>query len=812
MTPEKRFKEERVQLPKIFFYRVGKMTTPPPPSATADHPPPARPRGRPPKRPRAAVEPVVTLIEKINPRKLAYCVLHFDDIVGKAQSEWEAGIGKNPLFANDPKGFEGIFASLKMYQSKVSKDGCIPITYLPPSGNTGRFGTVDGLGLGPMSGIFRNTIASEYYVDVDIVNTYPTLLLQWAERQGLCVPLLRQYVDHREEVHALIGLSKDRAKKEVNAVIHATPKPMSGWLAEFQDELKEVHRRVAEAVGREVKNPKGEFVGCCVHLLLSRIECSLLMAIRDKMVELGKPPSALIYDGMLCDPSVTQGDLEAACAHALAKTGYSVRLAIKPMEGIDVPERFLKDPRPDIFESGHLCTLLKAGLEEEAMDYTNRWFAHIEATSEIIELLRSRDGRRVAGYLSRTVQALSNSFQECRTAKRDWFGEWLQSPLKAKYRDIEFQPNMAKASPNTFNTFFGLRVENEFDVDSIEMDMSIVQPFLDHLRIYLCGGNHQMFEYALGWIANPLQNPGARNNTALVICGRQGIGKSALLGDVLGRRIYGGDRTGTRIKGPFHEMSKGANIQKFNGELEARLFVAAEEPGTRAEYHRQQGSLKGLITNETFVVELKGKEARTVPNHLNWVFLTNEDDVVNVEVGDRRFAILEPDNSIANNKEYFDRLWAVLIDDESACVHIYKYLKGLDLSGWRAYPVPQTDARLRLQQNNVPPEMAFLQSMVQTHYSRLGSIEGSPLPDTDALEAKSMRVVAQWRAYREREGLSLQDATNRGISKCFYSQVKRLLPGAIVKVKEDSDGNVMRLLSPDEMRARLVAGGFWVSD
>ncbi len=61
---------------------------------------------------------------------------------------------------------------------------------------------------------------------------------------------------------------------------------------------------------------------------------------------------------------------------------------------------------------------------------------------------------------------------------------------------------------------------------------------------------------------------------------------------------------------------------------------------------------KAHITNAKNHVELKGVDAFKITNNSHVVFLTNNDNSVTTEVGDRRFAAIECYDNLANDEKY----------------------------------------------------------------------------------------------------------------------------------------------------------------
>ena len=67
------------------------------------------------------------------------------------------------------------------------------------------------------------------------------------------------------------------------------------------------------------------------------------------------------------------------------------------------------------------------------------------------------------------------------------------------------------------------------------------------------------------------------------------------------------------------------------------------------------GAFKEFITDETIVINRKGKESYTIKNFSNTIITTNEDWIVSIDGNDRRFNIRECKNE-KYHKEYYDEI------------------------------------------------------------------------------------------------------------------------------------------------------------
>jgi hypothetical protein len=63
-----------------------------------------------------------------------------------------------------------------------------------------------------------------------------------------------------------------------------------------------------------------------------------------------------------------------------------------------------------------------------------------------------------------------------------------------------------------------------------------------------------------------------------------------------------------------------------------------------------------LITDNTFTIESKFVNSRTIDNVSNFIFVSNNFLPIKIENGDRKYVIFTTSNEWKNNFEYFDKL------------------------------------------------------------------------------------------------------------------------------------------------------------
>lgn len=243
---------------------------------------------------------------------------------------------------------------------------------------------------------------------------------------------------------------------------------------------------------------------------------------------------------------------------------------------------------------------------------------------------------------------------------------WQESEHRRMAQDVVFDPT-EQCGPLMLNLYDGFHAKP----DPRGADGCLL--IRKHLGL-LCNNRTDEYLFLLKWIAYPLQHPGTKMATAVVMFGAEGPGKSLLWEKVL-RRIYGD--YGTTIGQAQLES-------QFTGWQSRKLFALAEEVVSREEMRHYKGVLKHLVTGETLQINEKNMPVREERNHLNFVFLSNSTVPLALDDGDRRYLVLYVDR--VPPPDYF----IALVDeiDNGGIEAFYHYLMNLDLTGFGPHSKP----------------------------------------------------------------------------------------------------------------------------
>jgi putative DNA primase/helicase len=298
----------------------------------------------------------------------------------------------------------------------------------------------------------------------------------------------------------------------------------------------------------------------------------------------------------------------------------------------------------------------------------------ITSTQELFDRFAIIYGHNKSLFDFRERMLLSIDDMKNACSGRETWRAWMESQDKkiVRIENVGFDP-VGEDAKITCNLFGGWPTKAEKGECSE----------LLNLLEYLCSGEknpREIYKWALNWLAYPIQNPGAKMKTALVLHGPQGTGKNLFFEAVM--TIYG--QYG-RI------VDQMAIEDKFNDWASKKLFMIADEVVARQELYHTKNKLKGFITGDWIRINPKNVASHEERNHVNIVFLSNERQPLVIENDDRRYTIIWTPKKLS--RDYYSGVAAEISAGGIAALHHYlKYEH--DLGGFQPWTEPpMTDSK-----------------------------------------------------------------------------------------------------------------------
>lgn len=341
------------------------------------------------------------------------------------------------------------------------------------------------------------------------------------------------------------------------------------------------------------------------------------------------------------------------------------------------------------------------------VDPVNAPLRPIESLDELLEryALVYGQGGTVFDHQEHCLVALGDMRDVC--LSRELHRTWAEHPEKQLVRVTEVGFDPAGTDPNIHcNLWAGWPTTPQ---------AGTCEYLIDLLR-YMCAGDskpEELFQWVIKWLAYPIQHPGAKMKSTLVIHGPQGTGKNMFFEAIM--MIYG--RYGRVI-------DQSAIEDKFNDWASRRLFLIADEVVARSDLYHIKNKLKAFITGEWIRINPKNMAAYEERNHVNMVFLSNEAMPVVLEEDDRRHAVIWTPEKLS--RDFYAGVQREIESGGVAALH--DYLLHLDLGDFNnATLPPMTDAKRELIDLSLDSPSRFMLALEG------GDVEGFPGKHTPKL-------------------------------------------------------------------------------
>lgn len=278
-------------------------------------------------------------------------------------------------------------------------------------------------------------------------------------------------------------------------------------------------------------------------------------------------------------------------------------------------------------------------------------------------------------------------------ARGDLATRWLSHPLRREidHDKLVFDPTEKADLTTHINMFEGFKIKAVHDFDKASVALRLLES--------LCAtedNSDEVFQWVLKWLAYPLQNPGAKMQSALLFFGhKQGTGKSLFFEGII-KPIYG------KHGATGNQTQLDANYSAWRSQ---KLYVLFEEILSRQDKYSSFGLVKHLITGRDTPITQKFKDDRFEDNHLNVVMLSNEFQAVPIEAEDRRFQVVE-------SKQPLDdalRLEVTALLEDGLIEAVYDFLLRYPLDGFNPHTKPlMTKSKQRMIEFGRPDWEVFL--------------------------------------------------------------------------------------------------------
>jgi len=298
-----------------------------------------------------------------------------------------------------------------------------------------------------------------------------------------------------------------------------------------------------------------------------------------------------------------------------------------------------------------------------ALHNLNKEIVYVRGTSEIAEL-NPAPGESRLKFMS------PHSFKNADYANRILHGDkrsvalanaWLKWSDRRTVNRTVYEPGQSRiTAENNLNTWFP-----SSNVPKAG-DLTLWHKYLNH--IFASDPTYR--DWFLAWLAYPLQNPGAKLHTAVVLwSAMSGTGKSTLA--YIMKEIYGQHNCSLLRESDF--------TAAYNGWAVGKVFVEVDEMPEGSRARQRAELLKSFTTRHTIPVDLKYQNRYEIRDTINWYYTSNHLESLYLDPHDRRFFI----HNVGDTKlseEFFRKEFGPWLKAEGfSAIHHY-LLHDVDLS------------------------------------------------------------------------------------------------------------------------------------
>jgi hypothetical protein len=203
--------------------------------------------------------------------------------------------------------------------------------------------------------------------------------------------------------------------------------------------------------------------------------------------------------------------------------------------------------------------------------------------------------------------------------------EWLKWPGRAAVQGFTYAPGHPEVTPDDL----GRSALNAWKGWGCESKKGDVAPWVE-LMDFMFKGFPDSRKWFERWLAYPIQHPGAKLATAVVLWGRMGGTGKSFIGESM-QRVYGTN---------YETIGNAQLAGSFNGWSENKQFIMGEEI-SGMDKRGMMDRLKAMITEERVQLNIKYLPGYSIPSHANFYFVSNHSDALQLDDTDRRFFVHE---------------------------------------------------------------------------------------------------------------------------------------------------------------------------
>ena len=700
--------------------------------------------------------------EKINIYKLDYIINNYDqfkDIIEEQEKDMRR-----------TKNYDALKSFIKMKdQVFIPKElldteyGMIKIQYKTGenSNGIGRMYADKGIGIQPLCGLVRHTICNDIYLDIDQVNSHPTILNQLLNKYDIKSKRLEKYLNDREKFLSKVmneeKCTRDQAKTMIISLINGSIKFKGQKLKLLHKELVPLinyiyHQKEFEHIYNDIHHKyKINIAGKCISRILQVIENDILIHNVDYFQKRGLIDVykdgyivSLIFDGfqVLKTSDINEELLNECRIYTKNKTGYDMELKIKPFDNQltlptnyqlnfdiknyvsinmnnkikhykDIKLEFEKNNSKIIFPP-MIASLTNEGYELQSLNHFNNGYCHLRCIATKI----NAKGKEIE---------VDTSFID----------EWYKDPEIRVYQRNVFAPPPLIVEDYKHNCWIDLKIKEE---PLIITERDYFKEWCDFC--YNLIGDTKIANVIIARYAQRIQTPAYRTNICVVYYGEERIGKNRLLSPI--KKIFGKY---------YQELDAAKKLYDKHSMYEfKKLFICINE-AQGIDNFSNSDILKSRITEPTISVNPKGIQSFDIDNICDYEMTTNNFNVIKItDDSHQRFFQVECTNYYKGNQDFFNDYIKNIEENPIAIRQIYEGLlkfniKSIIPSGNFQIDKPNTLIEEEVKEQNRDKILLFLED-----YAR----DNIVIPDIHIIKHTNQEFFELWLDWLKRCRINIE--------------------------------------------------------
>ena len=517
----------------------------------------------------------------------------------------------------------------------------------------------------------RKFLQSNEIIDIDIKNACCSVLLGITKQYNIETKYLNRYVENRDEIiKKYYDGNKDACKNFIQFCVFSDKATTNNKfeenlnnemntikisLSKFED-FREIYKH-----NKKIKkeNIFGSFL-CNVYSIYETNIIYKAMGYYEKKT--GNKVMTQQHDGFQAKPD-DKFNLDKLNKHINKEMGFeNIEFIVKPNDS----EIKMKD-------KDELNTFKKMSDEFEKN--------HCKIIHQVLYVINHEEGNILLPECKFRSAYSHLTYEEEEGKPQSFIKDWMNlNPTIRQYNDMDLLPPPLKCPKNIYNLWTPFKMELIPKPEETKELIEARDYILNHIKI-LCGNDEVVYKYFINWIAQMIQYP-ATKSICMALISNEGAGKGALMelfSRMLGKtKIFKTTKPDRDVWGQFNGRMATAFLVNLNELSKKKTTDAIDE-------------IKGLITDDTLDINTKGINQYEVKSFHRFLTTTNNKEPFTPKDDDRRYCIVRSSDEKCGDKDYFDKLFDLLGDDDviKTCYEYFKKIEGMDKFG--KIPVPQTE-------------------------------------------------------------------------------------------------------------------------